>query len=237
MEVYVPNHAHFVILTFLLTGFVGFVGTVFMLGALLTRRWEPARTIVIALIAMSCLYGATVLAVSLASSEKTLRAGERKYFCEADCHLAYSVTSVQISKTLGSEGQQATAKGTFYVVTVKTFFDPDTISKNRGNGLLYPNLQMVRLVDDQESWIGNSLEGTRALDAAPAKMMPLDQPLRPGESYETTLVFDVPLEVRNPRLWLTDPELVNWVLIGHENSILHKKVYFGLDAGKVVGQK
>ena len=93
---------------------------------------------------------------------------------------------------------------------------------------------MVHVVDDQGRWIPASLEGMKALDVPAAKMVPLDQSLRPGDSYETTLVFDLPHDVRNPKLWLTDPELVNWMLIGHENSFFHKKVYFALEAGKEV---
>jgi hypothetical protein len=232
MEAYVPNHAHLVILAFLLTGFVGFVGTVVMLLALLTRRWEPARKIVVALIAMSCLYGMTMLVVSLASSEKTLRPGERKYFCEVDCHLAYSVLHVQTAKTLGSGARQATAAGTFYVVTLQTFFDPGTISKNRGNGVLYPNLRMIRMLDDAGQEYAPSLEGMKALDVAAEKMVPLDQALRPGDSYETTFVFALPGEAKNPRLWLTDPDPALLAVIGHENSVFHKKVYFALAAGK-----
>ncbi len=232
MEVYVPNHAHLVILAFLLTGFVGFVGTVVMLAALLTRRWEPARRIVIVLIAISFLYGAIVLAVSVGSSERTLRAGERKYFCEADCHLAYSVTSVQTARMLGSGEKQVTTAGTFYVVTLQTYFDEDTISAKRGNGLLHPNLRTIRMLDDAGQSYVPSVDGLKALDAPAAKMVPLDQALQPGEKYETTLVFDLPQNARNPKVWLTDPLPVNWMLIGHENSIFHKKVYFAVEAGK-----
>lgn len=235
---FMPNHAPLVVLAFLFTGFMGFIGTVLLVGSLFARRWEWARKMVVALVALACLYGGTLLAASLASSEKTLRAGEKKYFCEIDCHLAYSVTSVQTAKTLGSGEKQATAAGTFYVVTLRTYFDEKTTSATRGNGLLYPNLRMVRMVDEQGRWIGPSLEGTKALDVPAAKMVPLDQPLRPGNFYETTLVFDFPPDTQNPRLWLTDPELVNCVLIGHENSFFHKKVYFALDAGKeVVGNR
>ena len=230
---FVPNHAPFVVLTFLMTGFVG---TVLLLGTLLTRRWEPARKIAVALIVLSCLYGMTVLVVSLASSEKVLRAGERKYFCEADCHLAYSMTGVQTAKTLGSGEKQATAAGTFYVVTLQTYFDEETTSANRGNGLLHPNLRMIRVLDDAGQSFAPSLEGLKALEVAAEKMVPLDQALRPGDQYETTFVFDVPSDAKNLRLWLTDPLPVNWLLIGHENSFLHKKVYFGLDTGKVTAE-
>ena len=234
MEFYEPNHAHFVALAFLMTGFVGFVGTVLMFGALLTRRWEPARKIFIALVALSCLYGMTVLAAALASSEKILRAGGRKYFCELDCHLAYSMTSVQTAKTLGSGEKQVTATGMFYVVTLRTYFDEETTSANRGNGLLYPNLRMLRVLDDGGQSYAPSLEGIKALDVPAAKMVPLDQSLRPGDSYETTFVFDLPSDAKNLRLWLTDPLPVNWLLIGHENSYFHKKVYFALETAKAV---
>ncbi|HEV8384633.1 MAG TPA: hypothetical protein VGQ11_07155 [Candidatus Acidoferrales bacterium] len=232
MEAFVPNYSHVVVLMFLLTGFVGFVGTVLMFAALLTRRWEPARRIFIGLAAISCLYGAMVLAVSLVSHETVLRAGERKYFCEVDCHLAYSVANVQTAKTLGSGDRQATSAGTFYVVTLRTFFDPETTSVNRGNGVLHPNLRMIRVLDDTGQSYAPSLEGLKALDVPAAKMVPLDQALRPGDTYETTFVFDLPDNAKNLRLWLTDPLPVNWVLIGHENSLLHKKVYFALDAEK-----
>ena len=234
MEFYEPNHAHLVALAFLLTGFVGFVGTVLMFGALLTRRWEPARKIFIALVALSCLYGATLLAASLGSSEKILRTGGRKYFCEVDCHLAYSVTGVQTAKTLGSGEQEATADGMFYVVTLQTYFDPETTSANRGNGVLHPNLRMMRILDDAGESYAPSLEGLLVLETTTAKMMPLDQALRPGEKYETTFVFDLPSDAKNLRLWLTDPLPVNWLLIGHENSFFHKKVYFALESAKAV---
>jgi len=163
---------------------------------------------------------------SLASKEKDLRAGEWKYFCEVDCHLAYTVTGVTTAKTLGGGDNLATAQGTFYVVRLKTWFDPGTISRNRGNGILHPNLRVARIVDEAGRWYPTSLEGQKALEAPAFQLVPLDQTLRPGESYETTLVFDLPNDVKIPKLLLTDPFPVNWVLIGHENSFFHKKVFF-----------
>jgi len=174
-------------------------------------------------------YGLLLVAFSLGSEERVLGAGEWKYFCEADCHLAYTVADMRAAKTLGSGEKQATAGGSFYIVTLRTWFDPRTISAKRGNGILFPNLRMARVVGEQGRWFPQSLEGLKTLDAPAAKMIPLDQPLRPGDSYETMLVFDLPGDVKNPRLWLTDPLPLNWLLIGHENSFLHKKVYFRLE--------
>ncbi len=78
-----------------------------------------------------------------------LALNDEKYFCEVDCHLAYSVTGVTQTKTLGNPPNQVTATGTFYVLTVKTRFDETTISPHRGNGPLSPNPRTVSVVDDQ----------------------------------------------------------------------------------------
>jgi hypothetical protein len=52
--------------------------------------------------------------------------------------------------------------------------------------------------------------------------------LRPGEAYETTVVFDVPTEARSPRLLVAYSGFPTVVLIGDESSVFHKKTYLGL---------
>ena len=54
------------------------------------------------------------------------------------------------------------------------------------------------------------------------------EPLVPGDSYQTTLVFDVPADVASPRLLASFSVFPTQVLIGDESSLLHKKTYFGL---------
>jgi hypothetical protein len=51
-------------------------------------------------------------------------------------------------------------------------------------------------------------------------------PLRPGESYSTTLVFDLPTDIKNPTLLIREGESVTRLVIGHENSPFHKKTKF-----------
>jgi hypothetical protein len=175
-----------------------------------------------------------LLVASLASQERVLARSQKKYFCEIDCHIAYSVEGVSTASTLGPELQSKVAAGKFVIVRVKTWFDENTISPHRGNGPLTPNPRRVIVVDDggrefQESPEGQAaLEhmGVRGLTAQPA----LTAPLRPGESYFNDLVFDVPTDVRNPRLLITDQEPVTRVIIGHEGSPLHKKIWFELGA-------
>jgi hypothetical protein len=54
------------------------------------------------------------------------------------------------------------------------------------------------------------------------------QPIRPGDAYETELIFDLPVGVREPRLLITERDPVTHFLIGHENSFLHKKTVMRL---------
>ncbi|MFQ5723812.1 MAG: hypothetical protein ACE5G6_04910, partial [Terriglobia bacterium] len=116
--------------------FLAFLGTaaaLFLAGAavvvlLLRRRFELARKVLWGGLLWAGLYIVVLLGFSFLSREKTLAAGEWKYFCEVDCHLAYSLVDVTTSKTLGEPPNQVTAQGTFYVVNVKMWFDEKTIS-------------------------------------------------------------------------------------------------------------
>jgi hypothetical protein len=225
---FMPPFAPLVVLMFLGTGLVlGVTVLVIAYGLVRSNRLAVKYGLAAAL-AGAGIYGLLLLTASLASRERVLGPGEQKYFCEVDCHVAYSVTEVTTTKTLGAGPHQATAAGTFHVVKVKTWFDERTISRHRGNGPLTPNLRRVAVVDAQGRAYEPSPGGTGALAQAEGVGTPLTQPLRPGESYATRLVFDLPTEARSPRLLITDSDGVAHLLIGHEASPFHKKIYFGL---------
>jgi hypothetical protein len=59
---------------------------------------------------------------------------------------------------------------------------------------------------------------------------PLTQALRPGESYTSDFLFDVPKDARGLRLLITEDDPESRLVIGHENSLLHKKIYFAVDS-------
>src|SRR5512146_2097379 len=91
------------------------------------------------------LYFLLLAGFSVFSHEQTLPRGQEKYFCEIDCHLAYSIANVQWV------GEDSTRK---IAVTVRTRFDENTISVHRPkNAPLTPNPRKVVLVDTA----GNSL--------------------------------------------------------------------------------
>jgi hypothetical protein len=227
-SMFVPEHSAFALLAFLGTGlilFLLFLGFVF---ALSTRRRVLAKWLAGAALAGAGAYLGALLLFSLTSREETLRKGDLKYFCEIDCHLAYSLEEASRTKVLGIPPRTAAAGGSFYVVVVKTWFDPRTIASFRGNGPLTPNPRAVFLVDESGRRYGVSPAGQRALEESRGPSAPMTRILRPGESYTTTLVFDLPDGVRRPRLFLGDAPGVETFLIGHENSLFHKKIYFEL---------
>lgn len=128
---FVPENAPLVVLTLLATGLLlALLGGVFLYAVLRRRRALAAWTFGLGAIGI-LTYGGLLVGLSLASEERTLAAGDWKYFCEVDCHLAYRVESVSTARTLGPADKPAAARGTFYIVALKTWFDERTISSWR----------------------------------------------------------------------------------------------------------
>ena len=235
MSEFVPHFAPVVVLLFL--GTVGLMGASILVLFYGTVRQSAffTRLGLGAGLAIAAGYFVVLTGVSFASSEKVLPAGAWKYFCEIDCHIAYSVTGAQTTGALGPDMQQVTARGEFVVVRVKTWFDERTISAHRGNGPLTPNARKVLLVDGVGRRFAPSPEGQAVLAHLNGNSTPLSQPLRPGESYTTDFVFDIPRDARGLRLLITEDDPETRLVIGHENSFLHKNIYFGLDAVRTLG--
>ena len=221
-----PRFAHLVILLFLGSAFCLVVGTVVLLYAA-ARRYSLLRlTSGLALGGLLLSYFGLLIGVSVASPERTLPVGAWKYFCEVDCHIAYSVRSAYAAAMLGPEAAPAVAKGTFVVVKLETWFDEHSISKFRGDSPLTPEPRQVFLVDDA----GHRFEPWRGRDGAPLEPgTPLTTPLRPGESYSTNFIFDVPVGASRYRLLiLSDSDSIFRLVIDDENSLLHRKIYLAL---------
>ena len=230
MSEFMPHFAPIVVLLFLGTLLLlGICFLVLFYGAV-RRSAFFAKLGAGAAIAIAAGYLLLLCGVSFASSDEILLPGGWKYFCEIDCHLAYSLEGAETVAALGPELQQISAHEKFAIVRVKTWFDERTISTHRGNGPLTPNRRKVILVDDTGRNFAPSPEGEAAFSRVSSSSTPLTQPLRPGESYTTDLVFDVPKDSRGLRLLITEDDPETRLVIGHENSLLHKKIYFGIDA-------
>ena len=204
LDAYVPPLAPLVVLLFLGAGFVVFCCGIGAAIAAAARRRLLAQRLAAGAMGAAVVYGVLLLGASLLSRERTLAAGEKKYFCEMDCHLAYSVDSV--SSRAGS-----------VTVGIRTWFDPATIAPFRGDAPLLPNPRAVFLVDE------------KGLRHAPStSIAPLARALRPGESFLTAVSFDVPADAGRLRLYVGDAPGLENLIVAHENSPYHARVYFAL---------
>jgi hypothetical protein len=178
-----------------------------------------ARWIASAIGGCALVYFGLLFGFALASREATLNPGQEKYFCEIDCHLAYSVQSIR--EESANHSRQLT-------VTLQTRFDETTISARRPKDApLMPNPRTVELIDDRgHSYIPVALSGT-----------PLNRQLIPGESYQTELTFQLPADARAPRLLITTPGWEQHLLIGDENSFGHKKTFLALTPSRAARRR
>ncbi len=174
----------------------------------LARKPKFARIATIAIGAGAVVYFALLFGFSVDSHATTLARGHEKYFCEIDCHLAYSVVDVKMQ----SDGR--------YIVTLRTRFDETTTSPSRPKDVpLAPSPRAVHLIDSSgHDYTPVSTQGT-----------PLTTPLKPADSYTTQLEFNLPKDATGLTLLVnTVPGWPDHVVIGDENSWLHKKTYFAL---------
>ena len=197
-------------------GFLGAIAGLFTaLAAILifwfARKPKLARLTALAVGICAVIYISLLVGLSASSHASTLAIGQEKYFCEIDCHLAYSVMDVK---------RQANTSSTELFVTLRTRFDETTTSATRPKEApLTPSPREVELIDSS----GNTYSPVSSMRT------PLMTPLKPAESYTTHLEFRVPQNAGGLRLLIrTVPAWPDHVVIGDENSWLHQKTYFAL---------
>jgi hypothetical protein len=159
------------------------------------------------------------LTSSIFSEEKTLALNEPKSYCGfyLDCHMNTAVVDVRRTKTLGDK----TANGEFYIIKVKVF----SSAKREPLQLVGTDAEVV---DEQKREYGRDREAEKFLGAQPE----FERRIAPTESFTKEIVFDIPPDAANPRLDLKDgygiDRFFEAILIGDEDSLFHKRSYFGL---------
>lgn len=208
--------------------FLGTMGLLVLLTVATVVLWFARRSWVrYSLFAMILLvggYGLLLAAFSYTSYDRTVARDDEKFYCGMDCHIAYSVRNVQRMKTIGD----TTSHGEFVVVTLRSHFDERTIAPWRGNGALRPDPPSLEVVDGSGREYPVSAIGQKAWEAAHLQVHSLADPLRPGESYETTWVFDLPADATSLRLFAGWSGFPSPFLIGDEATPRHGKTYFAL---------
>ena len=225
---FMPQHAATAMLALLGLGAALGVAVLALIGAIFLKRRRLLPWIAGFGLAAVAIYAGLLFSSSAASKERLLTLGEKKYFCEIDCHLAYSVEGTEINRQLGPPARPLRARGRWHVVRLRTWFDEETVSSRRGADPIQPKPRRVYVADAAGTRYAPSAEGAAALAAIGRISAPLTQTLRPGESYVTLLVFDLPEDVRAPRLFVGAKDPITFLLIGHEESPSHAKIWFRL---------
>jgi hypothetical protein len=232
---FTPPNAPAVVILFLATASLLFSGGM-VAAVLATRgRLRPARRVVEAMAVILVIYFGALLTHSLTSKDLVLEPGQLKYFCEVDCHLAYSVEGVRSVKSVGSGAAAIQAPGSFVIVSLKTWFDPNTIGPSRGDGPLRPNPRTIRLEDAAGRSYAVSAAAEKAVAGDSDARSLLARPLRPGESYTTELAFELPGPATEARLLISEDVAEASFIVSHENSLFHRKIWFRIPTPEPAG--
>ena len=228
MSVYTPHLASIMVLAFLGTiGLLVLCAFVAIIGA-----FRKSRSAVVGAIGAGATillgYASILLGLSLLSRDVEITQGAWKYFCELDCHIAYTIGGMQVIGSVGPEMQPISTNGRFAIVQLRTWFDPTTISARRGDGLLTPNARVITLRDGRGREFVPSEKSESILVAAKLRSTPLRAALRPGESYVSYIVFEIPNDATRLRLLLTSSDEESVLIWGNESSPWHEKSYFRL---------
>jgi hypothetical protein len=186
------------------------LGALAIITAIFIKKTRLAYLIAALAVAGTAVYLGLLLGFSLFSREKVLAHGREKYFCEIDCHLAYSVVEFMAVPAGDS---------TRYTILLRTRFDENTISPRLPKDApLLPNSRDLRVVDGQG----------RQYPIIQSAGTPLTTSLISGQSYTTELQFSAPSGASSLRLLITSHDWPEHFLIGDELSPWHKKTWLTL---------
>lgn len=168
-------------------------------------------------------YAIALVGFSLTSQEKVLSLNEPKAFCGfyLDCHLHTEITDVRTAKNIGDK----TANGTFLIAKVKVFSDAK--NPNIAFRLLEPKAEL------KDETGRTFTRNTEAENLLPTAQTQLNQDIKGKEIIEKEIVFDVPAPSKDLKLLITEgygiDKVVEAVLVGDEDSILHQKTVFKIN--------
>ena len=211
-----------VLLMLMTVGGVILAAILFLIAAFTQRSWLK-KFVGGGVAVWFVFYFAMLVGFSFTSEEKDLGLNEAKEYCGfyLDCHMHTSVTDVRTTKTIGAE----TAKGEFYIVKVKVFSNARAATL----GLLTVD---AHVVDAEDRHYTRDMHAEAQLEQQPE----FETRIAPTESFEKEIVFDLAVDVKNPRLDMREgygiDHAIEAVLIDDEDSMMHKRNYFKLQEQK-----
>lgn len=202
----------------LILAVLGSVLTLFTLFFFTIRRqWRQAGRLALALFSLIVIYAVVLVSVSLLSPQHVLTMHQNRCFDD----WCISVERVVQQPAVGAASTIATAHGEFYLITVQVSSQARGISQRALDVQLY-------LLDAKGQRIDPSATGQQALDAAGQGGQSLSNELAPGGSFTHTVVFDLPKNSSHLALVVTHGLFPEMLVIGSEQSFLHKPTIFEL---------
>ena len=212
----------FGMLAFLATLLVLPASIIIILIALLTRHPRRAGKVGLFLLGWIGLYVAVLLVVSITSRPRYLALNQERCFDE----MCYSITSVKITPTITNDWMaQFQAQGNYYVLIVRL--------RNAARGTAQkPSNPVLFIVDTQGVIYSHFIDMSGCCWGEPTNLPGLVVPLwpekiQPGETVSQTVAFDLPVDIRQPGLAVTEGiGPLSAVIIGDEDSFFHAKTEF-----------
>lgn len=135
---------------------------------------------------LATLYTGALAATNLSAAPRVLSPGQALEFCGVylDCHLSASVVNVRRTQTLGMPLAQAKAGGQFYFVTIRVASN----AKRAELRLYRPEVYVVNSAGHRIAPSESGLSAIRGMGMVPT---PLDTPVGPGGSFQSSVVFDL----------------------------------------------
>ena len=178
---------------------------------LLRRQWTRARRVLLALGSFLALYAAVLLSISLLSPQRVLAMNQDRCFDD----WCLSVERIVQQPTVGAATTSVIAHGTFYLVTVRVSSQARAITQRALDAQVY-------LLDARGQHYDPDPPGQQALDVTGQGGQPLNSKLAPGGSFTRTVVFDLPKSSSHLALVVTHGLFPDVLVIGSEQSFLHK---------------
>jgi hypothetical protein len=184
---------------------------------LIRRQWIQMRRVSLALGSFLVVYAVVLLSVSLLSPQRILTMHQDRCFDD----WCLSVERVAQQPTLGSSPSIVTARGEFYLVTMRISSRAKAITQRALDVQIY-------LFDASNQSYDPSPMGQQALDATGKGGLPLSSELMPGGSFTRTVVFDLPGGASHLALVVTHGLFPDRLVIGSEQSFFHKPTIIDL---------
>jgi len=182
---FMPEHAPLTVVAFLGTAaFLAVASAAALVAFWMRKKWIGIAATLLAFL-FTCGYALVLVGVSLTSHEKTLAPGENKYFCEMDCHIAYSVVDFEEAKALAMNHSRLCRRA-LRDCSIEDLVRSGHYLQASRRRYLNPKSTACCLVD--EAGISSAItSGAGSPGQVARRYAPLSQPLRPGESYVTEL--------------------------------------------------